>query len=385
MSGSSGEKTELPTPKKERDAREKGQVAKSQDVVTTVSLLSVIAYVWVTWDATNARLTTLFDQVAALAVGDFRTNAMAGIAAASWDAVMIMAPILGVVVLSGVAANYFQIGALFSFESISPKLEKISPGAGFKRIFSMKQLVDLLKSIVKIVFLSVLLYLVVLDVIAPYVQSLDCGLPCIGDITVAALGQVLVYSALAFIVVALVDFVYQRHSHTKSLMMTKDEVKREYKESEGDPHIKGKRKQLAHELAMGDGGHAARKGTAVVVNPTHFAVVIRYEPGETPLPLVTAKGRNMQAHYLRAQAEEAGVPIFRNPPLARGLFAEAELYEAIPDEFFDAVAEVLAWVARNKDKLYRERLDHGVIEMDADPHAPAGDPKPGGAGRPGAR
>jgi type III secretion protein U len=367
-SGSSGDKTELPTPKKERDARQKGQVARSQEVVTTVSLLAVILYIWATWGATNARLISLVDQVARLATQDFRTSALDGIYAAFWDASIIMLPILGVAIVAGVAANYFQIGSLFSFESIMPKGEKISPAAGFKRIFSMKQVVELLKSIVKIVVLSALLYFIIRDAISPYVNSLECGLPCILDVTVVSLKQTLVYSGLAFVVVALIDFVYQRRSHTKSLMMTKEEVKREYKESEGDPHIKGMRKQLAQELAMGDGGIAASKGTAVVVNPTHFAVVIDYSPEKLPLPVVTAKGRNMYAHYLRTEAEEAGVPVFRNVALARSLYADAKLYEPVPDELFDAVAEVLAWVAKNKGVLYQGRLDHGVIDMDASDH-----------------
>jgi type III secretion protein U len=179
------------------------------------------------------------------------------------------------------------------------------------------------------------------------------------------------FAALAFVIVALADLAYQRHAHTKSLMMTKEEVKREYKESEGDPLIKGKRRQLAQELAMSDSGHAARKGTAVVVNPTHFAVVLSYRPDELPLPIVTAKGRNIQAHFLRCQAEEAGVPVFRNVALARALFATAEIEHPIPDELFDAVAEVLAWVAKNKHLLYNGPLDHGVIDMDADDHKTA--------------
>ncbi|WP_294641450.1 type III secretion system export apparatus subunit SctU [uncultured Aureimonas sp.] len=363
-----GEKTELPTPKKERDAREKGQVARSQEVVTTVSLLAVIAYVWIMWGTVNDTFVGMFDQMAVLAAGDFRTNAMTGVLYAFRESALLLAPVLGVVILAGIAANYAQFGSLFSFESIAPKLEKISPAAGFKRIFSMKQVVDLLKSVLKIAFLSVLLYHVLSGAIGPFMNALDCGLVCIGDVTISILFQTLAYSAAAFIVVAVADFAYQKHSHTKSLMMSKDEVKREYKESEGDPHIKGKRKQLAHELAMSDGGAAARKGTALVVNPTHFAVVIDYRPGETPLPMVTAKGQNAIAAYLRREAEEAGVPVFRNQVLARALFAEADLYAPVPDDLFDAVAEVLAWVNRNRDRLYGGRLDHGVIDMERAEH-----------------
>jgi type III secretion protein U len=367
-----GEKTELPTPKKERDARQKGQVARSQEVVTTVSLLGVIGYLWASWGSITDQIIQLFDQAAMLSVGDFRSSAGAGVAAAGWNVLMILAPVVGVTVIAGVAANYFQFGSLFSFESITPKMEKISPAAGFKRIFSMKQVVELLKSILKIVFLSVLLFFVIRDAIGPFFVSVSCGLICLGNVTSAMLFQTLVYSALAFTVVALADFAYQRKSHTKSLMMTKDEVKREYKESEGDPHIKGKRKQLAQELAMGDGGVAARKGTAVVVNPTHFAVVIRYEPEKQPLPTVTAKGRELQAHYLRGEAESAGVPVFRNVALARALYAEATLFEPIPDEFFDAVAEVLAWVAKNRELLYQGPLNHGDIDMEAGDHKTGG-------------
>lgn len=370
MSGSSGEKTELPTPKKERDARQKGQVARSQEVVTTASLLAVIAYVWASWGSFTAAMIAMFDEMAALATGDFRSNAALGIAYAFRESVFVMLPILGIVIAAGIASNYFQFGSLFSFESIMPKLEKLNPGAGFKRIFSMKQVIDLIKSILKIAFLSVLLYFVVRDAIGPYFNAIHCGIPCLADVTTSMLFRTLALSALAFIIVALADFVYQRHAHTKSLMMTKDEVKREYKESEGDPHIKGKRKQLAHELAMGDGGAAARKGTAVVVNPTHFAVVIDYRKGETPLPIVTAKGRNAMAHHLRAEAEEAGVPIFRNVRLARALHADADLYEPIPDELFDAVAEVLAWVSRNEHLLYKGRLAHGDLDMEAGDHRP---------------
>lgn len=367
-SGSSGEKTELPTPKRERDARKKGQVARSQEVVTTVSLLATVGYIWATWSLTNARLIDLFDQVARLATGDFRSNAMSGILLAFWDASIILLPILGVVILAGIAANYFQIGSLFTFETIKPKGEKISPAAGFKRIFSMKQVVELLKSLVKIAVLSFLLYLVVRDAISPYIHSLDCGLSCVGQVTVSALKQVLIYTGLAFIVVAVADFAYQKHAHTKSLMMTKEEVKREFKESEGDPHIKGKRKQIAQEMAMSDGGTAARKGSAVVVNPTHFAVVVDYKPETFALPVVTAKGRNRYAHYLRQEAELAGVPVFRNVALARALYADAELYQPVPDEFFDAVAEVLAWIEKNRKHLYQGALPHGVIDMDAGDH-----------------
>jgi type III secretion protein U len=371
MSQSTGEKTEQPTPKRMRDSRQKGQVARSQEVVTTVSLFGVIAVIFGLWNITWNRLITWMDEVAAIAANLNETSLQNAIAL-TWDAgVAIMLPILGAVVALAIAANYIQVGVLFSVESITPKLEKISINAGFKRIFSMKQVVELLKSLFKIIFLSFLLYFVMKDAIGPYISAITCDMPCIAAVTDAMMKKTLFIAAVVFIVVAGLDFMYQRHSHTKQLMMTKEEVKREYKESEGDPVIKGQRKQLAQEMAMSDAPAQAGKASAVVVNPTHFAVAIRYREGDTPLPLVTAAGRNNIAAQMRAEAERAGVPIFRNPQLARQLYAETTPGEFVPDEMFDVIAEILAWVGRNEERLYGGRLDHGDIDMERGDHRPA--------------
>lgn len=368
MSGAGGEKTEQPTPKKERDARQKGQVARSQEVVTTVSLFGVIVAIMALGGAIWGRLVALMDTAAALAADPGPERLKAGIAAAFDAGVAVLLPILGLTLALGVAANYVQVGSLFSLESVSPKLEKVSPAAGVKRIFSMKQVVELLKSVFKIVFLSLLLYVVLRGAIGPYVTAIGCGLPCLQQVTWAVMVQLVAFSALAFVVVAGIDFVYQKHSHTKSLMMSKDEVKREYKESEGDPLVKGKRKQLAQELAMGDAPKQARKATAVVVNPTHLAVAIRYEKGRTPLPMVTAKGRGAQARLIRVEAERAGVPVFRNVGLARMLFADAEAGGYVPDVAFDVVAEILAWVARHEHELYDGPARRGDVDMERGDH-----------------
>jgi len=371
-----GEKTEQPTPKKERDAREKGQVARSQEVVSAGSLMAVIAYLWLAWGDITARLTGLFDVAAELALGDFRIGAANGLAIVARECVRIFAPVAAVTIAAGIATNVFQFGIVLSLQALSPKLDKISPAAGFKRIFSMKQVVETLKSILKIVILSILLWYVLRAALGPFTVSIGCGLACQINLTATVLFQTLMYSGLAFLIVALADFVYQKRSHIKSLMMSKDEVKREYKESEGDPHIKGHRKQVAYEILTSEGGAAARKGTAVVVNPTHLAIVLRYDETETPVPVVTAKGQNRQAATLRAEAEEAGVPIFRNAPLARRLYADAAIGEAVPDELLDAVAEVLAWVTRHRTRLYGARLPHGVIDMESGDHRAPDRPSP---------
>lgn len=368
MSESSGEKTEQPTPKKERDARQKGQVARSQEVVTTISLFGVLIVIYALGDTIWTRLTVLMDIVALLAT-DLGPTSLSTALAATWDVgVVIMLPILGATLLFGVAANYIQVGSLFSFDAVTPKLEKISIPKGFKRIFSMKQVVEMLKSIFKILFLTILLWFVLKDALGPYIVSVDCGLFCVQQVTTSVYVKVLAYSALAFIIVSGLDFMYQRHSHTKSLMMTKDEVKREYKESEGDPMVKGQRKQLAHEMVMSDAKKQTKNASAVIVNPTHLAVVIRYKQGHTPLPMIVAKGRNFQAYEIRKEAELSGVPIFRNVPLARFLFAETDLNDYVPDEVFDVVAEILAWVARHEHELYDGPARRGDIDMERGEH-----------------
>lgn len=370
MAESAGEKTELPTPKRERDARQKGQVARSQEVVTTISLFGVILTLMALGSDIWARLTAFLDTIARLAASGDPEALKAGLAA-SWDvSVAIVMPIIGVTLFLGIAGNYLQVGSLFSLQAIQPKLEKISPAKGLKKIFSMKQLVEMLKSIFKILFLSILLYFVLKGAIGPYLVAVTCGLTCLSTVTTAVMWQVIWYSGIAFIVVAGLDFMYQRYSHTKSLMMTKDEIKREYKESEGDPHIKGKRKQLAMEMVMGDVKKQVPKASAVVVNPTHLAVAIRYEEGQTPLPIIVAKGREIHAYQIRAEAEAAGVPIFRNVPLARQLYADCDVDDFVPDELFGVIAEILAWVQRNEEMLYAGPLGHGDLDMERGDHKP---------------
>jgi len=368
MSGDSGEKTEPPSPKRLRDARQKGQVPRSTEVVTSISLFGVIALIFLMGSTVWAALVTLIDQVAALAASDNETRLYEGILLAYDVGALVLLPIIGAGIFLAVAANMIQFGVLFSFQSVQPKLEKISIIAGAKRIFSKKQLVELLKSVFKILFLSILLFFIIRDAIGPYVSAINCGLECLGTVTNAMLTRVMLISALAFAVVAGLDFMIQRSFHTKSLMMSKEEVKREYKEAEGDPMVKGQRKAFAQELIMGDVRKQTKNATAVVVNPTHFAVAIRYRQGDTPLPIITAKGRNAIAVDMRTEAEHAGVPIFHNVALARFLYAESEPNEYVPDEVFDVVAEILAWVSRHEHTLYRGTLHHGDIDMERGDH-----------------
>jgi type III secretion protein U len=379
-SSSSGEKTEQPTPKKLRDSRKKGQVARSQEVVSASSLFAVICYLWLNWGGITNHLVEMIDQISEVAASSGSMSDFGAIRLAGRTTVIILLPVLAVVFVAGFFANYVQFGSLFAIENIKPKLENISPAKGLKRIFSKKQLVETLKSIVKIAFLSTLLLIVMRSSIGPAINAVSCGFPCVVEITVDMLEWMILYSALAFILIALLDFVFQRHSHTKSLMMTKEEVKREFKESEGDPIVKGQRRQIAQELVMNESGTSARRASAVVVNPTKLAIAIEYQAEKTKLPKVTAKGRNLHALFIRTEAEKAGVPIFLNIPLARSLYSDVEVDGFIPDELFKPVAEILVWIQHNRHLLYNGPLDTGVIDMERGDHRPkqeSGAPAPG--------
>lgn len=375
MSQTSGEKTEPPSPKRLRDARSKGEVARSQEVVTTLSLFGLIAVIYGFGSQAVERLVVLIDQVAALAASDSSTRLQEALAISYEMTIVILTPIIIAAIILAILSNLIQFGVLFSLKAVQPKLEKVSPAKGIKRIFSKKQLVELLKSIFKILFLSLLLTLLIRDAIGPFISAITCGLDCLRVVNDQMLMRLLLISALAFVIVAGLDFMIQKHLHIKSLMMTKQEVKREYKEAEGDPVVKSQRKALATELIMGDGRKQVQSASAVIVNPTHLAIAIRYKKGDTPLPIVTAKGRNRVAVDMRIEAEFAGVPIFRNVPLARHLYAETEINDYIPDDVFDAIAEILAWVARHEGKLYNGALPHGEIDMERGDHRQNPEPR----------
>lgn len=338
------EKTEDPSPKKLRDARKKGQVAHSKDVVSAAMTVALFMYFWTMWSDFVERMKELLVFPPQFYKMAFSEAAKYAVDMGFEMVKAILVPVILITILVGIGANTAMVGVLFAGESIKPSLDKINPASGFKRIFGLKNVIDTLKSIIKIVFLSILLIIVIRGGIEALVRAPGCGMPCLQLALSELLTQTMIYTCFAFVVVGAADFAYQKYEHTKGLKMTKDEVKREYKESEGDPHVKGMRKQLMHELVMSDEGAAVRKSSVVVTNPTHIAVALRYESGQTPLPIVVAKGQNLNAKRIIEIAREAGVPIMENVPLARALFEEATLDQYIPSELIEPVAEVLRWV-----------------------------------------
>jgi type III secretion protein U len=341
-----GEKTEQPTEKKLRDARRDGDVPKSHDLTQTATTL--------VWMLVLAGLSGyMADRIAALAehawleVDLTSPNALSEI---GWDAAQTLVLLtiipLAIVGASGALVEFLQTGGIFAPKRIAPQGSRLSPGEGLKRIASLDNLFEIAKGLLKAAILGVLIVLV----IRHYLPDI-LNLPAAGITAYIGLDRRLILSLCGWIVVlfagvSIADRLYQKFSHRKRLRMSKQDVRRERKEEDGDPHLRGQRKRLHKRWATQDARAAAREATALVVNPTHIAVAILYDVERTAVPMITAKGEGNLAQLMRREAEEAGVPVIRDVPLARALNFYAEEDELIPEEYFEAVAEVIAWAER---------------------------------------
>ena len=338
------EKTEQPTTKKLRDAREQGQVCKSQEITSAAGILVVFGYMIAFWEFWEKHIRGLFSlpfSVMHLPFHEALPLAVDGI----WNiALLLVFPVLGLVVLAALLANMGQVGVLFSMKAAMPSLNKLNPQQWFKKVFSKKNLLELCKSIIKTVILAYIVQKIILESIDAMIKATVYGLvpqlSMLGDI----IFNMYIYTCMAFVTVAAIDYLLQRKIYIKELMMSKEEVKREYKEMEGDPHIKSQRKQLHMEMAMNESMEKVRQASVLIVNPTHVAVALYYKEGKTPLPIITARGEGALARRMVRIAEEEGIPIMRDVPLARGLFSQAREDAYIPGEFIEPVAEVIRWV-----------------------------------------
>lgn len=342
-------KTEDPSQKKLEDAHKKGDVAKSQEVVTWFMLLGSAAIFAMMAPATAGNLADSLKLI--IMNADRYEVGGAGFGAFFNGLALTLVGIVLVplVVLStcAILANLIQHKPLLSVEPITPKLSKISPLAGAKRLFSSESLVNFLKGLLKIGIVGVVVVLVVW----PERDRLDTMMTADPLLILASfqdIGIKIFMAVLAIVtVIAFADYLYVRQKWWKKQMMTVQETRDEYKQMEGDPQIKGKLRQLRQERARQRMMAAVPDATVVITNPTHFAVALKYEKG-MKAPLCVAKGADAVALRIRELAKEHDVPIVENPPLARALFASVDLDEAIPGEHFQAVAEVIGFVMRLK-------------------------------------
>lgn len=350
-----GEKTEEATPKKLRDAKKKGQVAKSQDLPSAFTfIVSVFAVVLLS--------EMLYNQL-----GDFTVSTFKMISHANLDvaipqlyyqsAIVIFIasiPIMAIVCVVGVIVTFLTVGPVFALEVFKFDPKKFDPIQNLKAKFKIKTLVELLKSTLKLCIAGYLIYQVMLDSLPVLVKTVS--MPMLSALMVfnAFLMEVVLKVGLFFIIIAVADFLYQKKTFAKEMRMEKFEVKQEYKNTEGDPHIKGKRKQIAQEIAYSDGPAAGvKKAKAVVTNPTHLAIAIGYERELDLAPYVLVMGKDLLAERIIKLAEQYNVPVVRNIKLAHRLWESGELYQYIPEDTYEALAEILRWVnSLNTDAEY---------------------------------
>ncbi len=347
------EKTEKATPKKRQDTRKKGQVAKSQDINSAILLFFVFIFLfifgsfmadvltgmytysfteWIHWDVTAATTEQVFFQ-------------------SSIEAIKIVLPVMGVAVVAGFLSNYVQFGILFSGEPLKFDLKKIDPIKGFKRIFSVRALVEFLKSMLKIVSIGAVCFAVLWfhkdELMLLSMKSLNESVAFFGQLTI----YMGVAASLMLMFLSVFDYLYQRYDHEKNIRMSKHDVKDEYKKMEGDPLIKSRIRDTQRQMAQQRMMSEVPTADVIITNPTHFSIALKYDEEKSDAPFVVAKGADYVALKIREVAEANGVMRVENRPLARGLYGAVEIGEIIPEEFYQSVAEVLAYVYKVQRKV----------------------------------
>lgn len=350
-SNDSGEKTEKATPKKRKDAREEGQVKKSNEVITACMLLGLFGVLRIMGPWMMGRVQKLMEMY--LSGSAFVTFDAAGVTTLFMNVIfsflMIMAPLLGCAVLIAFMTNYMQIGWLFSTKALKPKFSKMNPISGFKRMFSLQSLYELLKSIFKLIIVFVIAYVQISGHMDIILRTMHMGVVDSIYPTFVAISNTCFAISGALAVFSIVDYVYQWFKYEKDLMMSKYEVKTEFKQMEGDPQIKSKRQQKHREMAARRMMQSVPDADVVITNPTHFAVALKYDDESKDAPVVLAKGQDRLALRIKEVARECGIEIVENKEVARALYASCEIGSEIPVSLYQSVAEILAYVYKMKN------------------------------------
>lgn len=347
------QKTEDPTPKKLEESRKKGQVALSREMNTWVLMLAatimIVALSPSLMTHMKEFLKIYIEQSYAFPAGE---GGLDKILLGSFKQVMgILAAPFIILMFAGFIAPFLQVGVIFAPEVIKPDISKISPMKGMKRLFSMRSIMEFFKGLIKMVVIGA----VGVFVLKPYYGQLNhmVGLPIpllLSEI-MSLFIRLMVGILIVLLIIAVMDLVYQRYEHYKKMRMSKQEVKDEFKQSEGDPHVKGRLRQLRQERARRRMMAAVPTADVVITNPTHYAIALKYDTDTMDAPMCVAKGADEVALRIREVAKENNVVIYEAPPLARALYDVVEMDEMIPIEHYQAVAEVISYVFRLKGKL----------------------------------
>ncbi|MUV06504.1 flagellar biosynthesis protein FlhB [Planococcaceae bacterium Storch 2/2-2] len=349
-----GEKTEKATPKKREDSRKKGQVLKSQDVTSALVILSVFLFLFFGASFMRDRFfnffTYSFTELVPMGQVDAESVMLIFIQVLTQMAIILL-PIFAVSVIASIGSNLMQFGFLFTTESMKFDLKKIDPIKGIKRIVSVRAIVELMKSLLKISFIgSVTAFIVSANL--EKVLGLAFKTPAETLIVVGQLVALMgIVAAFVLLFISILDYFYQKYDYEKNLRMSKQDIKDEYKNMEGDPLIKSRIKQTQREMAMRRMMSEVPDADVVITNPTHYAIALKYDDGEMDAPIVVAKGVDFVAQKIKYIAKEHDVVMVENRPLARAMYDEVEIGDVVPEQFFKAVAEVLAYVYRLKRKI----------------------------------
>lgn len=354
--GPGGEKTEPATAKKLQDVRKDGQTAKSKELITAISLMSLFILIKIYVGVVGQKFTEVFKDIYGTfqKVADSSDNGMRMADAVSsvrevlMSSISIAVPIFIVAVVVGILCNSLQQKWMVTAKPLQPKMSKISPASGFKRIFSFRQLFELIKSIAMMLVIGIMSYVTIKDkvniLLTFYDISLNAALETVGDIIVD-LG---IKISAVFLIIGFVDLIYQKFKFKNDNMMTKQEIKDEYKNTEGDPQVKGQIRRKMAEISRRRMMEQLPEADVVITNPTHFAVALKYEPDSGKAPVVIAKGADYLAFQIKDKARECNIEIVENKPLARMLYHNVDIGMEIPPELYQVVAEILAKILQPK-------------------------------------
>lgn len=348
------EKTEKPSVKKIRDERKKGNVAKSKEVVNAVTFAGVLFIIICLSDFMISELKKLLETF-------FTVNLMGSLNEHTAHTILtqgimtlfkVFLPV-GIIIMSlGIVGNLVQTGFLLSTEALKPKIDKLNPVNGFKNMFSKQALITLLKSLMIIVFLGVIGVNFIKNNYFAIINAGNTYTPYLFDAIKQLLLSLIKNIMLGLVVISAIDFAFQKYTHNSQMKMSKEEVKEEYKQQEGDPRVKGQIKQKQKQIASRRMMDAVPTATVILTNPTHLSIALRYEKGIDSAPVVVAKGADIVAMKIREIAKEHDIPIIENKPLARMMYKNIEINQEIPVDMYEIVSEILVRVYKMKNKKY---------------------------------
>ncbi|HWP98599.1 MAG TPA: flagellar biosynthesis protein FlhB [Syntrophomonadaceae bacterium] len=348
--GDTGEKTEQATPRRREEARKKGQVFKSTDLNSAVILLTGSATLFFTFPYMAGQIKA-FTALYLLHRG--AANFDGSYAYYMFMEVMLLLarvcfPVLLATFVSALLVSFLQVGVVFSGEAMAPKLERINPIEGFKRIFSKRALMELTKSLIKVAVTGYVVYTVLRNNYAVFPHFVDMELGATLMTLRDLVFEIAMKVGIVFVIIGVIDYLYQWYEYDNSLKMSKFEIKQEYKQTEGDPAIKSRQRQIQRDMAMRRMMSEVPRADVVITNPTHFAIALKYEAEKMQAPIVVAKGQDYVALRIKEIAAEHRIATVENPVLARTLFNSTKIGDVVPEDLYQAIAEILAFVYRQK-------------------------------------